>query len=174
MDLVFQESTRQKNTYKFESDKVLLYRKRLQGGPHVSLYCCILRLCPTGTSGVHKSINSTAFGPLGAPVLYGAPRVPQAMCPAVTSYFEAGAGPKAVQNLLRVKFKHDPFTFLQIPGHPVIRNFLRNLRRQSPVMAHNVPMTGPGARCPASNLPNADVNGVPQILDTRISCCFVE
>ena len=79
VNLVFQGSTRQKNTYKFESDKVLLYRKRLQGGPHVSLYCCILRLCPTGTTGVHKSINSTTSGPLGAPVLYGAPRVPQAM-----------------------------------------------------------------------------------------------
>jgi len=53
----------------------------------------------------------------------------------VTSYFEAGAGPKAVQNLLRVEFKHDHVTFLQIPGYPVLRNFLRNLRRQNAVLA---------------------------------------
>jgi len=80
---------------------------------------------------------------------------------AVTSYYEAGSGPKIVQNLLRVRYKHDHVTFLQIPGHPVLRNFLRNLRRQNPVMAHNVPMTGPGEQRPASNLPNADVSGVP-------------
>ena len=76
VNLVFQGSARQKNTYKFESDKVLLYRKRIEGGPHVSLHCCILRLCPTGCTGVHISINSTTSGPVGEPVLYGAPRVP--------------------------------------------------------------------------------------------------
>jgi hypothetical protein len=105
-----------------------LYRNRLQGGPHVRLYCCILRLCPAGYTGVHISINSTASGPLGAPVLYGATRVPQAMKASVTSYFDTGAGPKRVQSLLRVRCKHDPATFLQILGHPVLCNFLRNLR----------------------------------------------
>jgi hypothetical protein len=161
VNLVFQGSAREKNTYKFESDKVLLYRKRLQGGPHVRLYCCILRLSPTGCTGVHISINSTTSGPVGAPVLYGAPRVPQAMRPAVKSYFEAGAGPMRCQNLLRLCYKDDHFSFMQIPSHAVLRNFLRHLRKQNPVLAHNVPMTGPGERRPASNLPNADVSGVP-------------
>ena len=77
------------------------------------------------------------------------------------SYFEAGASPKTVQNLLCVRYKHDPATFLQIPGYPVLRNFLRNLRRKDIVLAHDVAMAGPGPRRPASNLPDADVSGVP-------------
>ena len=101
----------------------MLYRKRCPGEPSVSLHCCILRLCPTDTTGVHKSINLTTSGPLGAPVLYGAPRVSQAMKASVKSYFEAGAGPKTVQNRLRVRYKHDPVTFLQIPGYPVLCDF---------------------------------------------------
>ena len=104
-----------------------------------------------------------ASGPLGAPVLHGARRVPQAMHDHVTSYFEAGACPKIVQNLLRVRYKHDSATFLQIPGYPVLRNLLINLRRKSVVLARDVPMigpmTGPG-RGPASDLPDADNSGV--------------
>ena len=122
----------------------------------MSLYCCVLSLCPTGTSGVHKSIISTTSGPFGAPVLYGAPRVPPAMHAAVASYYEASAGPKAVQNLLRVKYKHDSVSFLQIPGHPVLRNFLKNLRRKNVVLEHDVAMTGPGPRRPASTPPHEE------------------
>ena len=145
----------------------------MEGGPHVSPYCCILRLCATGTSGVHISINNSTsinsttttttgvFGASCAPRVYGAPRVPQAMRAAVTSYYEAGASPKIVQNLLRLRYKHDHLNFMQIPGHAVLRNFLRNLRKQNDVLAHEVPMTGSGERPPPRNLPNADVSGVP-------------
>ena len=80
------------------------------------------------------------------------PRVLPGMRAHVTPYFEAGAGPVIVQNLLRVRYMHDPATFLQIPGHPVLRNFLINLRRKNVVLAHEVAMTGPGC-APASKLP---------------------
>ena len=79
----------------------------------------------------------------------------------VKSYFEAGAGPKKSQNLLRLCFKDDHDSFMQIPSLNVLRNHLRNLRRRNPVLAHNVPMTGSGERRPASQPPNADVSGVP-------------
>ena len=125
----------------------------------MSLYCCSLRLCPTGASGVHRSISSTTSGPLGASVLYGAQRLPQALHAHVTSYFEAGACSKIVQNLLRVRYEHDSATSLETPSYPVLRNLLRNLRKKNAVLACDVPMTGPG-RAPASNLPDADISGV--------------
>ena len=60
-----------------------------------------------------------------------------------------------------MEYKHDSVSFLQIPGTPVLRNFLRNLRRKNVVLAQDVAMTRPGPRRPASSLPDADISGVP-------------